>query len=465
MNKLLKSALSLAMVLAFMLSLGAAAFAQEYDLANGAITVDANVGGQTVSQVGGVTNEAQTSETVITSPDSGTSNTVTINVADNATANVTMSDVYIEAEDEGDAAVSITGNGNVNIELDGANILVSAEGHAGIEKSEGSSLTINDKNDEFGSLIAYGGSGGAGIGGGESEDGTNITITGGLVSASGAGGAGIGGGKSGDGKNITITGGEVHATGNFTSRGGDGTLSVEVGAGIGGGSGGSANNISISGGEVKAESANGGAGIGGGAYSKINSSTGQVIDSASGGCTNISISGSANVTATAGDSWVSGHGEQVIAAGTAIGRGANGLTSGAAVTPDTSKLTSEGKLVLKNGALTDTVVGTYEGPASAAASAVASAVASSSILARYYVAKGNDQVWLIDSVDGLEFTLNVSGNGLVKVFIDGEEVDFEVGENGVIVIAAEVLQALEAGEHVIKFVFADGSCKTDFTVK
>lgn len=37
--------------------------------------------------------------------------------------------------------------------------------------------------------------------------------------------------------------------------------------------------------------------------------------------------------------------------------------------------------------------------------------------------------------------------------------------NGEILIPSEVLEALEAGEHEIEFIFADGSCKTEFTIK
>ena len=79
-------------------------------------------------------------------------------------------------------------------------------------------------------MTATGGDYGAGIGGG-SED---ITIKGGRVTATGGDyGAGIGGGIGGSGKNITINGGTVTAAGGFN------------GAGIGGGSGGS--NVTVSG--------------------------------------------------------------------------------------------------------------------------------------------------------------------------------------------------------------------------
>ncbi len=53
-------------------------------------------------------------------------------------------------------------------------------------------------------------------------------------------------------------------------------------------------------------------------------------------------------------------------------------------------------------------------------------------------------------------------NKVVKLLIDGEEVTFNLNENGEPEISAEVLQAPEAGEHEIVFVFSDGSCKAFF---
>lgn len=75
---------------------------------------------------------------------------------------------------------------------------------------------------------------GAGIGGGNGGNGSNITVSGGNVTAtSGQWGAGIGGGYTGSGSNITVSGGTVTAT------------SGQWGAGIGGGYNGSAGNIKI----------------------------------------------------------------------------------------------------------------------------------------------------------------------------------------------------------------------------
>ena len=184
----------------------------------------------------------------------------------------------------GKAALSVKGKGNVEIELDGDNELKSGVNRAGLEKntSEGT-LTLKDDNKEAGSLTATGGEYGAGIGGGDYDSGENITITGGTVTAAGGEyGAGIGGGRDGSGKNITITGGTVTATGGEDGAGigggadgsGEdititrGTVNAtggHNGAGIGGGgNGGGGKNITINGGAVNAEGDDWGAGIGGG---------------------------------------------------------------------------------------------------------------------------------------------------------------------------------------------------------
>ena len=230
---------------------------------------------------------------------------------------------YAWTSDEGKAALSVQGDGNVEIELDGNNELKSGWHRAGLEKNaseaEGT-LTLKDDNKEAGSLTAKGGGSaagiggsyngyhknngtkniiitggtvnatggqcGAGIGGGSDGGGKNITISGGTVTAAGGNyGAGIGGGDYGSGEDITINGGTVTATGGFRGAGigggGDGgggkNITIKGGtvnaaggngsAGIGGGSGGSGENITINGGAVDAKGGNQGAGIGGGVRS------------------------------------------------------------------------------------------------------------------------------------------------------------------------------------------------------
>ena len=215
-------------------------------------------------------------------------NTITvINNFANTVLNLTLKDVKIDVShtgtenyinpEAGKAALSVQGDGNVEIELDGKNELKSGHFRAGLEKIiSAGTLTLKDDNQKAGSLTATGGSYSAGIGGSYWGSGENITINGGTVTATGSYyGAGIGGGENGSGKNITINGGTVNAKGG------------SQGAGIGGGSDGSGENITINSGTVTAAGGSYGAGIGGGE---------------SGSGSNVTVSGAAQVTATAGKS-------------------------------------------------------------------------------------------------------------------------------------------------------------------
>ena len=227
--------------------------------------------------------------------------------AENA-LNITLDNAKIESDS--DAAMKISGEGDVNIELNGSNVLTSGKCHAGLEKnnydvkdrkdSDGR-LTIRDdlKNDgtaktdeekkaeedavaagetgdavkDVGSLTATGGSrGGAGIGGGSENyyagdkstssiviDGGKITATGG-EDAAGIGGGGCGGHGGWVNKNdpddrsqtITINGGNIEATG--------------IGGGAFYNNWGGRGAVTINGGHIRSirSKANRGAGIGGG---------------------------------------------------------------------------------------------------------------------------------------------------------------------------------------------------------
>ena len=225
---------------------------------------------------------------------------------------LTLKDVKIDVSNDydfndGKAALSVQGDGNVTIELDGKNELKSGYGRAGLEKNTSKgTLTLKDDK-EPGSLKAEGGTGAAGIGGSENNGTNNITISGGTVKAiGGPQSAGIGGGNGGGGDHITITGGTVTAEGGPGGAGigsggegdGDGGSHITItggtvnaiggywGAGIGGGGFKSGNDITITGGTVTAEGGTCGAGIGGGGWSS--------------GSGNITVSGAAQVTAVAG---------------------------------------------------------------------------------------------------------------------------------------------------------------------
>ena len=268
-----KRAAALALTAALVVGMTLPAFAQDWYIEDGDISISAGENGNNVTQ-GGTTTENDT-DTVIKSKDSSTasSNTVTIDAGEGKTVNVTLDNVTINVDEgskygyEPDAyktAVSVTGSGNTNIELNGNNTLTSGYGHAGLEHNktdDSGTLTIQDeKNDDgsakgsasdtTGSLTANGGGRGAGIGGSDEHDG-QATITGGKITATGGNGAaGIGGG-AGD---VTISGGTITATGGSLAAGigggldGNGTVIItdgditakatgRYGAGIGGGCG------------------------------------------------------------------------------------------------------------------------------------------------------------------------------------------------------------------------------------
>ena len=304
MKKIMTRLLSLVLLGTFIPSYVLAA---DWDLDKGSITVSATVESQTVSQAGGAS--TVDSNPVITSSSGTTNNTVTITAEKNATANVTLENVNIDTGKTGGAAITTSGEGNVNIELDGTNTVQSGYGHAGVEKKGDGTLTITDENKD-GSLTATGGTWGAGIGGGFEGSGSNITIEGGKVEANGGfDGAGIGGGFEGSGSNITISDGKVTATG-----GG-------AGAGIGGGCDGSGSGITIEGGEVTAQGDLSGAGIGGGL---------------NGTGSDVTISGDAQVKVQGGAADIYWH------KGAAIGNGGTRTTEGNEVSPNTSDLTVDG---------------------------------------------------------------------------------------------------------------------------
>ena len=112
-------------------SLPMTTYAANWYLEDGSVTVNADNSRQTVTQ--GSTSTPDEAP-VITQRNSSaeTSNTITVNAAENATANVTISDVNIKTRN---AAVSTNGKGNVNIELDGTNTLKSGVDHAAVHEN------------------------------------------------------------------------------------------------------------------------------------------------------------------------------------------------------------------------------------------------------------------------------------------------------------------------------------------
>lgn len=326
-NKMALRVLSTATFLAMVASCTAPAFAGTYYLENGDITVDAKEDGNHITQGDLYQDHLDEGKTIITdhedeSDTSAVSNTVTINVDDNATgdvtikdanidtdgvtndpkdhwswssspdimkdgitvdtkknatANITLDNVTVNAKNEekgdiGGAGMKVKGDGTTSIELNGNNTLSAGYNHAGLEKDDvhgAGNLIIKDdynddgtekseeekKNSPTGSLTATGSGESSGIGSCVGRDTSNIEITGGKIHAQGDDGAGIGSGDAGNltakADNIKISGGDITAIGDNS------------GAGIGSGFQGSSASIEITGGTIHASS-DSGAGIGSG---------------------------------------------------------------------------------------------------------------------------------------------------------------------------------------------------------
>ena len=400
-----KRAAALALTAALVVGMTLPAFADTWYIDDGDISISAGENGNNVTQ--GSTTKENDTDTVIKSKDSSTasSNTVTIDADEGKTVNVTLDNVTINV-DEGykygydsnayKTAVSVTGSGNTNIELNGNNTLTSGYGHAGLEHNktdDSGTLTIQDeKNDDgsakggasdtTGSLTANGGYHSAGIGGSDEQDG-QVTITGGEITATGgSGAAGIGGGAGntdavgGDG-DVTISGGTITATGDYGAgigggRYGNGTVIItggditakatgDYGAGIGGGQGakpkpndpliGGNGTVTISGGTIT--EASGGymaAGIGSGfqGLGTVTIEGDAVIKNAQGGGAGAGIG-----SGSYGDSEIIIRDNAVIENaegsqnGAGIGSG-QGTTSYGALVPSVGNVTIEGNAVIKN---------------------------------------------------------------------------------------------------------------------
>ena len=227
---------------AMLTTLAAPAFADIWHIENGDITISAGESGNNVTQNNNTT--YGDTNTIITNQnkDTASSHTVTIETNDkNDKVEVTLKDVNIDTSSRNKAAVSVTGEGDTNIKLDGDNALKSDIYRSGIYGSGSGSLTISGGEND--SLTAQGGSGANGI----SSSGS-LTISGGTVTANGDdGGRGISSSGS-----VTISGGST-----VTANGGSGTISGGDGICSSGG-------VTISGGStVTANGGNGGSLVGG----------------------------------------------------------------------------------------------------------------------------------------------------------------------------------------------------------
>ena len=352
--------LSTAALVAMVSSIATAAFAAEYNVADGSVEIVAKDGSQSITQWAdkdkGTFVKDENGDNIDHRPDSKivlvtknkdtgetetAHNTVTIDAKEGNTANVTLKDVDIRVDtsEAKSGAIEIKGDGDTNLELNGDNTVLVENGwseeHAAIEKADTygkGTLTIKDDvndngtaktgtdEDTTGKLLAGGYHESAAIGGGAGKDlcdTSNITITGGEITAIGGndGGCGIGGGgrPGGTGKNICIKG-NAHVT-----------AAGAEGAAIGGGASGG-NSITITDHAVVDAYGAWGSAIGdGGLYS------------GNGSATTITISGNATVHA------------ETSQAGSAIGAGQHG---------DSGDLTIN---IEENANVT--AIGSYDGPA------------------------------------------------------------------------------------------------------
>ena len=314
---------------AMLTTLAAPAFADIWRIEDGDITVKAGEteGTNKVSQ--GTNKDVVDTNTIITNSNKNTasSHTVTIEAKDkDDKVEVTLKDVNIDTSSRNKAAVSVTGEGDTNIKLDGDNALKSDIYRSGIYGSGSGSLTISGGEND--SLTAQGGSGTDGSGG-RGIFSKDLTISGGTVNANGGDGitnnrgvtissggtvtAKGGSGEDGSGGRgissfggVTISsGGTVTATGGNSTgsngSGGDGihsgsttisggTVTADGGSGnFSGGNGIRSFDVAISGGTVNVAGGNGGNGSG--------SDVGNGIIS-----NDIDLSGSLELTAKAGSS-------------------------------------------------------------------------------------------------------------------------------------------------------------------
>lgn len=330
----LKRLISAIVALALVLSMSVSAFAADWYLEDGDITVSANENGQSVQQGG---NNAADSAPVISQRDSSTTtgSTITVTTSGGATADVTIKDINIsssgDAIDVGsssaniklegenkifsesgsglrvsDGDVTITGSGSLEAEIGDSNGNAKIGSHANEEMSGSihitGNATVTTKDDDVygnGAGIGSGNDGdmsgnividenakvnafsqkdGAGIGSGhDGEMSGDVTIGGNAQVTAGSNddGAGIGSGGSGDVSGSVTVGGNAQVT----------AWSESDGAGIGSGEDGNVSGSVTVGGsaQVTAWSERGGAGIGSGDEGDVSGT--------------ITIGGSAQVTA------------------------------------------------------------------------------------------------------------------------------------------------------------------------
>ena len=354
MRRLISAIIALLLVV----NLSVTAFAAEWYLEDGDITVSAGDSGQTVSQ--GSSTDVADNAPVIKQRDSSktTDSTITISTSDNATANVTIQDINIsstgDAIDVGSSSANITLEGDNKIFSESGSALHVSDGDVTITGSGSLKAEIGDNKDNYNDN--------AKIGSHEDEDMSGkIHITGSATVTTEddrkddfyGDGAGIGSGYNGNmSGSITI---DENAKVNAFSQ--------EDGAGIGSGEGGNmsdSGSITISGNaQVTAGSGWDGAGIGTG-----KSDDDPPKSEMSG---TITIGGNAKVTAWSGiDGAGIGSGEDGDVSGTIIIGGNARVTAGSddesagIGSGNDGSITSTGRIIIRDSAKV-TAIGEDEG--------------------------------------------------------------------------------------------------------
>ena len=164
--------LSTAALVAMVSSIATAAFAAEYNVAEGSVEIVAKDGSQSITQWAdkdkGTFVQDEKGENIDHRPDSKivlvtknkdtgktetAHNTVTIDAKEGNTANVTLKnvDIRVDTTEAKSGAIEIKGDGNTNLELNGDNTVLVENGwseeHAAIEKADTygkGTLTIKD---------------------------------------------------------------------------------------------------------------------------------------------------------------------------------------------------------------------------------------------------------------------------------------------------------------------------------
>ena len=346
MRRLISAIIALLLVV----NLSVTAFAAEWYLEDGDITVSAGDSGQTVSQ--GSSKDVADNAPVIKQRDSSktTDSTITISTSDNATANVTIQDINLsstgDAIDVGSSSANITLEGDNKIFSESGSALHVSDGDVTITGSGSLKAEIGDNENNYNDN--------AKIGSHEDEDMSGkIHITGSAtVTTEDDGeddfygdGAGIGSGYNGNmSGSITI---DENAKVNAFSQ--------ENGAGIGSGEDGNmSGSITISGNaQVTAGSGWDGAGIGAGDDGDMSGS--------------ITIDGNAKVTAWSEDGGVGiGSGEDGDVSGTITIGGSAQVTAGSdddgagIGAGEDGSITSTGRIILRDSAKV-TAIGENEG--------------------------------------------------------------------------------------------------------